>query len=73
MEGKSKHEHFCFAGQPASCQGYFPNDVLLCVCGAEGNAARALSQVAIPAPLGGTPTVANLAPAPPQSVKGEAA
>ena len=69
MEDKSKHEHFCFAGQPASCQGYFHNDVLPCVCGAEGNAVTALSQVAIPASPGGRPAPADLAPATPQSVQ----
>ena len=67
MEDKSKHKHFCFAGQPASCQGYFHNDVLPCVCGAEGNAVTALSQVAIPAPPGGRPAPADLAPS--QSVR----
>jgi hypothetical protein len=49
MKGESKHEHFCFAGQPALCKGYLPNDVLPCVCGAEGDAVTALSQVAVPA------------------------
>jgi hypothetical protein len=58
MEDKSKHEHFCFAGQLASCQGYFPNEVLPCVCGADGNVIRALSQVAVRAPPGGTPAPA---------------
>jgi hypothetical protein len=53
MTGESKHEHFCFAGQPAPCKGYFPNDVLPCVCGVEGDAVTALSRVAVPAPLGG--------------------
>ena len=52
MNGENKHEHFCFAGQPAPCRGYFPNDVLPCVCGARGSAVTALSQVAIPAPPG---------------------
>ena len=37
MKSESKHEHFCFAGQPAPCEGYFLNDVLPCVCGAEGD------------------------------------
>lgn len=55
MRGKGKHEHFCFAGQSAACQGYFPNGVLPCVCGAEGDAVTALSQVAVPSPLGGNP------------------
>jgi hypothetical protein len=55
MNGENKHEHFCFAGQSALCRGYFPNDVLLRVCGAGGNAVTSLSQVAVPAPLVGTP------------------
>jgi hypothetical protein len=50
MNGENKHEHFCFAGQPAPCRGYFPNDVLPCVCGARGSAVTALSQVAVPVP-----------------------
>lgn len=32
MNGNSRHKPFCFAGQPAPCRGYFPNDVLPCVC-----------------------------------------
>jgi len=61
MKGENKHEHFCFAGQPAPCEGYFPDDVLPCVCGAEGDAVTALSQVAIPAaPLGRTEIPADL-------------
>jgi len=47
MKGEGKHEHFCFAGQPAACKGYFPDDVLPCVCGAEGDAVTALSLVAV--------------------------
>jgi len=44
--GKSKHGHFRFAGQTAPCQGYFTNELLPSVCGAEGDAVTALSQVA---------------------------
>jgi hypothetical protein len=61
MKSESKHEHFCFAGQPAPCEGYFLNDVLPCVCGAEGDVVTALSGVAVPAPLGGAPVPAKLA------------
>jgi hypothetical protein len=53
MKSESKHEHFCFAGQPTPCKGYFPNDVLPCVCGVEGDVVTALSQVAVPAPPSG--------------------
>jgi len=63
MECKSKHEQFCFAGQAAPCKGYFPSDVLPCVCGGDGTVIRALSQVAVPAPSGGTPAPVNLASA----------
>ena len=73
MKGESKHEHFCFAGQPAPCKGYFPNDVLPCVCGAAGNAVTALSQVAVPWPIAGTPAPANLASATLESVERKAA
>jgi hypothetical protein len=73
MNGKTRHEYFCFAGQPAPCEGYFRNDVLPCVCGAEGNAITALNRVAVPAPLGGTPAPADLAPARLKSVEDEAA
>jgi len=56
MNREIKHEYFCFAGQPAPCKGYFPNDVLPCVCGAEGDAVAALSQVAVP-PMTKTPNL----------------
>jgi hypothetical protein len=69
MEGKSKHEHFCFAGRPAPCKGYFPNDVLPCVCGAEGDVITALSQVAIAAPLEGTPAPASPSPWAPRAAR----
>lgn len=49
MNRQTQHEPFCFAGRPASCQGYFPNDILPCVCGAEGDVIAALSQVSVPA------------------------
>jgi hypothetical protein len=73
MKGESKHKHFCFAGQPAPCKGYFSNDVLPCVCGAEGDVVSALSQVAVPSPLGGAPVPADVASATPASVEDEAA
>ena len=43
------HRPFCFAGQPAPCPGYFDNDELPCVCGANGTVLAALSRVAVPA------------------------
>lgn len=49
MEDGSKHEHFCFAGRPALCKGYFPNDVLPCICGVTGNVLAALSALGLPA------------------------
>ncbi len=55
MGSGTKHKDFCFAGQPAPCAGYFPGDVLPCVCGAEGDVVDALSQVAASAPAGGSP------------------
>jgi hypothetical protein len=73
MKSESKHEHFCFAGQPAPCEGYFLNDVLPCVCGAEGDVVTALSGVAVPAPLGGKPVPTKPAPATPKSVGDEEA
>jgi hypothetical protein len=73
MDDESKHDHFCFAGQPAPCKGYFLNDVLPCVCGAEGDAVEALGQVAVPAPLRGMPVPAEQAPAMPVPVEERAA
>jgi len=73
MNREIEHEHFCFAGEPAPCEGYFPNDVLPCVCGAEGHAVAALSHVAVPAPLGGMPVSADLAPGRAGSAEDEAA
>lgn len=58
MKSEIKHADFCAAGQPAPCEGHFPNDVLPCVCGVEGDAITALAQVTVPAPLGGTPPTA---------------
>jgi hypothetical protein len=55
MKSEIKHADFCSAGQPAPVQGCFPNDVLPCVCGVEGDAVTALAQVAVPTPVGGTP------------------
>ena len=49
MRKPTVHKQYCFAGQPAPCPGYFANDVLPCLCGVNGNALSALSQVAIPA------------------------
>jgi hypothetical protein len=73
MPSERKHKHFCFAGEPAPCKGYFPNDTLPCVCGAESDAVTALSQVAVSAPLGGIPVPADLAPARPDLAEDEAA
>jgi hypothetical protein len=73
MKAESKHEHFCFAGRPAPCNGYFPNDVLPCVCGTESDAVTALSQLAVPALIGGMPVPGELAPAKPESAEDKAA
>jgi len=70
MKNENKHEHFCFAGQPAPCEGYFANDVLPCVCGLEGDVLEALSRVAVPCPVGGAPVQV---PARPVLVQDEAA
>jgi hypothetical protein len=51
MNRRIEHKSFCFAGQPAPCTGYFPGDVLPCICGAEGDVTTALSQTALPAPV----------------------
>ena len=59
-----QHKPFCFAGQPADCDGYFPGDVLPCICGAQGDLIAALSQVAVS-------TQFELAPAPAAHVKSE--
>jgi hypothetical protein len=48
MRKPTVHKQYCFAGEPAACPGYFTNDALPCVCGANGNALAALSQVAMP-------------------------
>ena len=72
MKSEGKHKHFCFAGQPAPCEGYFLNDVLPCICGAYGDVVTALSRVAVPA-RGSTPVPAELAAAAPASVEDEAA
>jgi len=72
MKRGSKHEHFCFAGQPAPCEGYFLDDLLPCVCGAEGDVLTALSRLAVPA-LGGTPVSAEPAAAMPEPVEDEVA
>jgi len=42
------HKAYCFAGQPAPCQGYFANDVLPCICESKESLLFALLQVAIP-------------------------
>jgi hypothetical protein len=73
MKGENKHEPFCCAGQPAPCKGYFPNDVLPCVCGTQCDIVTALSRVAVAAPLGGTPVPAGLATAKPESDEEHAA
>jgi len=46
--GPREHREYCFAGQPAPCQGYFAGDVLPCVCGVDATILQALSRVAIP-------------------------
>ena len=48
MRTPTTHKQYCFAGQPASCTGYFANDKLPCICGADGDLLAALSEVAIP-------------------------
>jgi hypothetical protein len=73
VKTKSQHEHFCFAGQPAPCEGYFFNDVLPCVCGVEGDVIAALSRVAVPSSLGGRAIPAGPARAKPKPVEDEAA
>jgi len=62
VKPETKHADFCFAGQPAPCEGYFPGNRLPCVCGAEGNVATALAQVAVPAPAGGVPPAEKQGP-----------
>jgi hypothetical protein len=49
MRKSNAHEQYCFAGQPAPCAGYFKNDALPCICGANGNVLLALAKTAIPA------------------------
>jgi hypothetical protein len=41
------HKCYCFAGQPAACEGYFARDVVPCVCGRDHNLLFVLSQVAL--------------------------
>jgi hypothetical protein len=48
MNSSTFHKEYCFAGQPAACPGYFTNDALPCVCGADGNILAAMRQVVIP-------------------------
>src|SRR5665811_1231243 len=62
MDSAVKHKSFCSAGRAAPCEGYFPDDILPCVCGAEGNVVAALSELAPPAPVGGTPATSDLEP-----------
>jgi hypothetical protein len=51
------HKAYCFAGQPAPCQGYFANDVLPCICDSRDSLLLALLQVAMPmAPVDRTAT-----------------
>jgi hypothetical protein len=49
MRKPAIHEQYCFAGQTAPCTGYFKNDALPCVCGADGDPLSAISQVVMPA------------------------
>ncbi len=51
MKRHAKHKAFCFAGQPAPVKGYFPNDVLPCICGIEGSVTGALAWLCLPAPI----------------------
>jgi hypothetical protein len=57
------HNSFCFAGQSATCPGYFSNDILPCVCSRE-SLLLALSHVAIAyVPVAAmTPPVMHLLP-----------
>jgi hypothetical protein len=48
MSKPTKHESFCFAGQPALCSGYFADDLLPCACGVDGTVLSALNQIAVP-------------------------
>jgi hypothetical protein len=43
-----KHKPFCFALEPAACEGYFAASEPPCVCGAGGDIVSALSEVAMP-------------------------
>ena len=52
MGTKVEHKPFCFGGEPAPCEGYFPDDVLPCVCTIE-NVLVALSEQAFPCVPGG--------------------
>jgi len=55
------HKSYCFAGQPATCPGYFSNDILPCVCSSQESLQLALSQVAIPhIPVKEAPPVAHM-------------
>ena len=47
----AKHKPFCFAGQPAACKGYFPGDLLPCICGVEGSVTKELARLCIPTPI----------------------
>jgi hypothetical protein len=60
MDIPIEHKWFCSAGQEASCKGYFPDDVLPCVCGAGTNVVATLSELAPPAPVGGAPATTEL-------------
>jgi len=48
MQSEHVHKPFCFAGQYADCEGYFPDDIVPCVCGSEGAAITALANVTEP-------------------------
>jgi hypothetical protein len=39
------HQWYCFATQPAPCPGYFPDDVLPCVCGDPGSLLGVMIQI----------------------------
>jgi len=45
MTAKQEHKWYCFATQPAPCPGYFPEDVLPCVCDDPGGLRQVLGQL----------------------------
>jgi hypothetical protein len=47
MAANERHKWYCFAAQTAPCLGYFPNDVLPCVCPIHGDVFQALRQLLV--------------------------